>query len=501
MTRRRALLLLVLVTAGGAALRLYNLEGRSLWVDEIVTWEGMQRPTFISLQGWVAFDQMPLFYVVEWLLRGLGGSEAGIRALSVACGVLMIPALYLVTRRVAQEEAALWAALLAAISPFLVWYSQDSTSYALHLLTSTLAAWTAHRAVERARLPDWLLFSLAAAATAYTHYSGFLVVVGLYAWAGLAAWSRRDPVRLVALLTSGMVAVALVAPWTPWIHALFAYSPPLSAKASATGIPLAAQPVRLAVELGLLPVVLALAAAGGWALRRQILALALPCLWLAAPVAGVVLSARTAALALPGRYYAAAVPPLLLLAGVGAAYLASRLPTLARQRPAAWLAIVLIAASLPQLVLWYAEPKDDWRAAARVIEAGATPQSAVVILGYGTAWSGRDISYYLRRDGERLTVVNVSAPLDPAAVAILARAGSVFAVFNTGNGPPDLRFDGRSATGDFTPVPPASGSVTVYREVGVTVARAPSAHELLAWASSVEPQARAWDDAVVAASS
>ena len=87
----------------------------------------------------------PLYYA---LLHGwtaiLGTGPAALRLLSVVVGVLTIPLLYLVARRMFTRRVALLATFLLTISPLHVYYSQEVRMYGLVALLSVgilAAAW------------------------------------------------------------------------------------------------------------------------------------------------------------------------------------------------------------------------------------------------------------------------------------------------------------------------------------------------------------------------
>ena len=186
----------------GTTLRFTGLDTQSYWLDESFT-KLLADKDFGDMLGDLPDSEStpPLYYVLAWLwAQPFGSWEAGLRSLSALIGVATIPVAYLVAREVASRVAANQLALLAAVSPFLVWYSQEARSYALLIL---LAALTVLFTLRRSLLP----WSIAAALALTTHYFAVFIVAAEVAW--LYRAGLRRPLAL-ACVPVAAVAAALV---------------------------------------------------------------------------------------------------------------------------------------------------------------------------------------------------------------------------------------------------------------------------------------------------
>jgi mannosyltransferase len=137
----QTVVLVLLVVALGALLRLYRIGAQPLWLDEASSLR-FARQTLRELWSWgtlVDPGNPPLYYSLlhGWLV--FGDSEASLRLLSVLFGVLTIPLVYALGRTVRDHRLGIVAALLFAISPFQVWYSQEARGYALLTFGATSA--------------------------------------------------------------------------------------------------------------------------------------------------------------------------------------------------------------------------------------------------------------------------------------------------------------------------------------------------------------------------
>ncbi|MGQ9595495.1 MAG: glycosyltransferase family 39 protein [Anaerolineae bacterium] len=216
----------VALLVGALAVRLYRLEGQSLWADEGNSAAQALRSLPEIAQRAAADIHPPLYY---WALhlwaRLFGTGEAALRGLSVVAGVMAVWAVWAWARRVGGEAAGILSGLLAALSPFAVAYSQEARMYMLlaALANAGFLLLTLHLEAERqGRTPPlWLRGAYVVTCTAglYTHYT-FPLVWATYNLAyGLSflerplrqRWKARCPAWV---LLQGAVGI-LYAPWLP----------------------------------------------------------------------------------------------------------------------------------------------------------------------------------------------------------------------------------------------------------------------------------------------
>ena len=211
-----ALLLLILLLAFG--LRFYHLGAQSLWNDEGTSVAVAQRD-LVTIAGDAASDiHPPLYY---WLLciwvRLFGVEEAAVRSLSALLGVILVVLTWGLGQRLVGRWVGLAAALLAAINPFQVYYSQEARMYMLLAVLTAGAVLALVRIVGRGSWAAWGALVFLETSGLYTHYSFvFIVVVLNLAYALWLTW-RRAPViwRLLNWLLSQVAVVVLYLPWLP----------------------------------------------------------------------------------------------------------------------------------------------------------------------------------------------------------------------------------------------------------------------------------------------
>lgn len=206
-TAREVRLAAILVL--GCVVRVLGLAGQSVSMDEVAELTIAHRSPTGILEAADGFPPLYHLLLSSWLT--LFSGELAARGLSVALGVATILAVERVATRLGGPQAGLWTALLFALSPFSVWYSQEARAYALTFFLAAVALWALLRALDDDRVGDWGWYAVAAVAGLYTHYFiAILVAVGgvlvVLERRGLAGWRRP----LVAHLAIAALALPLL---------------------------------------------------------------------------------------------------------------------------------------------------------------------------------------------------------------------------------------------------------------------------------------------------
>ena len=139
--RRQDVFFLAIVAFG---LRFWKLGADSLWYDEAAT-AMMSRPSLADIVRFhwsAAFEHSPLWAMLmhawSWLL---GQSEFTLRTLPALTGVLSVVLIWRLTNRFADRRTAFLAGLLVAISPTLIYYSQEARMYAPVVMLSLASSY------------------------------------------------------------------------------------------------------------------------------------------------------------------------------------------------------------------------------------------------------------------------------------------------------------------------------------------------------------------------
>lgn len=378
----------VLVAAG---LSFYNLDNRSLWIDETCSiafahldWSGFW--SVLTLRE----ANMGLYYLLlrAWLLFGDG--EFAVRSLSVIFAVGTVPIVYLIGRRLFTERVGITAAWLLACNAFFIRYAQEARSYTLLLFLICVSTYFFIRCMEEPAKKNWAAYCLISILAAYAHFFAILVIVS---HAASILFLRRKDVPWRGLLLSAAVIITGLIPvlifmvtrdigqidWIPRMNAL-----------SLPGLFLTLSGER-EIPAGLVYFIFLLMALLPYLEKRRD-----PCepgknrhcsallVWLIMPIVMVMLLSIAKPMFL-SRYFMISLPFLILLTAVG-------LAGINRSRIyGACFAIAVIISTIAVLRSYETDREDDWRSATNFIMSSAQPRDAII---FYTPYNKVPFEYY-----------------------------------------------------------------------------------------------------------
>ncbi len=443
------------------AVRFQNLTYHSFWFDEAMSvhWarSGISRIIQVSMN--LVEDRLPPLYYL--LLHGwrlvFGDSEVAFRFPSVLLGVLLVSVIYRLVQVLLGSHIALLSGALAALNPFLVWYSQEARMYALAALIATCATWgfvSAVRASQAGRtiFLQWMAYAACVLVGLYTHlYTALLLPahclyllwirprsrrVWLYFFGSLAvATLLASPLMLAALRVSGEAGPGnpldgLVERLWTLLVSFTVWKAPLTPLLSAT----------IAGMMGMLALVALSPIESLLPEARRSLVTALPAtrpliaLLLLMPLALASLLLLRNRLAFFGeRYFIVIVPWLLVAVALGA----TQLGRLARSLPAVQRDLIQgCCVALPLVLSLVALPgqwspqarKEGWRETAAYLATHSRPEEAILI---HPDWVRYPLQYYLRGGGQTYAVfssVEADSNLDAPLLSISSRHPVVWLV-------------------------------------------------------------------------
>jgi uncharacterized membrane protein len=380
----------------GALLRFTTLGAQSYWYDEAQAAHELHLSLGSMLSSMAAVETAPpLYFVLGWVWAHLfGAGEAALRSLSALAGTALIGIAYLCGRELVSRRAGVLTAAFVAVSPFMIWYSQEAREY---MLVATLCGASLLWFVRAWRDPSdrniawWALFSALALLTHY--FAGFLIAPEAL-WLLYIARSRASVAAAVVL---GLIELALIPLLVSHATASllgFITGTHLSARVQEVPIAFALGPtfetslmsyglIGAAILAGIL-IVLLIVGAESDELRGA---------GMAAALAAVVVLAPLVVALLGKDYYLerALIPAWLPLAIV----LAAACTTRRLRVPGAVLAGIVLAGfayGVIRIATDQQYQRPDWRAVAQALGSPSGPRAVIVYDSLGTD----PLAFYLR---------------------------------------------------------------------------------------------------------
>jgi mannosyltransferase len=401
----------------GLGLRLWGLDSKSLWQDEIFTAaiaspeNGVAEVTTVPLYN-TALPAPPLYFLITHFFLSLGDNDFLLRFPALAFGLLGLAATFTLGARLFGEVEGTIGALLLALAPFHVRYSQDARFYTLLVLLSVLSMYFLYQGLFSGKRKWFVAFVLCCVLNVYNHLFAFLVlaaqvvfVAGLWVGQTLARL-RRSPssasgereqgptIRKSAALAFIVSLTIIALAYAPMVPHLLRGLTGAKGLASTGGLP--------SLDLSLLTTSLDSWGLGsGWRIlvlavpfglgvlasaRGQWRQLWLACCWILVPF-GVLLIVPAGHGFRP-RYVLFMLPLYLILASRGltavSEFTSQRL-SVPRLRAGAIVLAVLVGSvtllSCPALGAYYGEDRADWRSAAALVAARVSPGDVIVSPG------------------------------------------------------------------------------------------------------------------------
>lgn len=226
MQERTINLKIIAILALALGVRLLGILSRPIWYDEAFAILFSEKGLGAMLYGTLAptgagsADIHPLaYYTLLWLwMKVFGESLVAVRFLSIIAGLISVTLVYRIAlEMLADLKAAYLSALFAALSPFLIHYSQEIRMYSFLAMWLLLATYAYQRGSKTQDWKWWGLFAVSAALAQYTHNLAAFYLIVL----ALLPILQKDWKTLRAVVLAGMGVLVLYLPWAIQLPAQF----------------------------------------------------------------------------------------------------------------------------------------------------------------------------------------------------------------------------------------------------------------------------------------
>jgi mannosyltransferase len=180
--KSKSAVLLLAITLVGALLRLCGLTIHSLWLDElqsVITAAPINSFAKVNEICVSSFDPAPrtFYYLLTIWFRIFGYNDLSARLLSALFGIVTIPVMYLLGKRLFGERAGMYAALIIAVNYFNIYYSLEVRFYSALVLFSAVSFLAFDKLVEREDGRSALWYALSTLVLVALHYFALLLLL------------------------------------------------------------------------------------------------------------------------------------------------------------------------------------------------------------------------------------------------------------------------------------------------------------------------------------
>ena len=395
-TRTSLWLLAALLFFIALGLRLYRLSANPLWLDEIYAYLLGERGLAALMQNSLHDPHPPLYYLFQWAASGFGSfhNEWAWRWPSVLFSSLAVPLVYLNARRVANRLNAFLGAVLLALAPTYLFFSQEARAFAFTVFLAALSPLVMARIQQKPPgKGSWIGLALLTVLGLYSSYSYCLIAIVQMAFLAISF-----PRNKLFYLYLGIIVVALLPLAWPGLNSLSSTlakntaAPALTLQWLAQSL-LAGEPARYGIgwQHTWIPLVLGVCTIpGAWVCLRVpgkgatgpyfVAQLVLPLLAYFL-VAGLF---NTRLPYTESKQFISLLPVLFILISAGFYFFQQRLPTIAYILVTGLLVSIVTAGSISGIRRYWSIPKSPEGSAALLVKGQSLPGDAIVSTHYST---------------------------------------------------------------------------------------------------------------------
>jgi uncharacterized membrane protein len=213
--KRNEFLILLLCLLIGFALRFYTFDQKSLWIDEIHTFNDSRD----DLKGQIKYYKEnptylhpPLFYILTHLFYPFQKPERDLRIIPLIFGILSIPMIYFLSR-LFSPHIALPCAVSLTFMTYHIGLSQDGRSYSLLMFTGMAGLYFLINHLKTLKVRYLLPAGLFFAILFHTSYSSipFIFLCQMF-WLYRIREDDKKPPKSSFLIFNGLILILSI-PW------------------------------------------------------------------------------------------------------------------------------------------------------------------------------------------------------------------------------------------------------------------------------------------------
>src|SRR4030043_670055 len=214
-TKLKELLILILLLLIGFTLRFYSFDQKSLWIDEIYTFNDSRDDLKGQLKFYSenpTFLHPPLFFVLTHLFHPFTKPERDLRIIPLIFGTLSIPMIYFLSR-LFSPNIALPCTLSLTFMVYHISLSQDGRSYSILMFLGMVSLYFFVKHLQKRKKRNMVLVALFFAILFHSSYSSIpFIALSQILWFSPITKAQRKS-RLSSFVILNSMILLLCIPW------------------------------------------------------------------------------------------------------------------------------------------------------------------------------------------------------------------------------------------------------------------------------------------------
>ena len=207
-------IILFFIIVTGLVVRLIDLDGESIWVDEghaiYVASFNLDRVIEESSRD----THPPLYSIILHYWMKLGPQTAyHLRLLSVIFGVLSIFLIYKVGKELFDQYSGMVGSLILALSVFHLHFSQEIRSYMLVVVLILLSYYLLLILIKKQKFFYYIFYIIIITLLVYTHFLGWFILLAQNIY-----YLLRFPLNVVRIKRLAMIDAIILILFLPWVN-------------------------------------------------------------------------------------------------------------------------------------------------------------------------------------------------------------------------------------------------------------------------------------------
>ncbi len=363
----------------GSILRLADLSGESIWVDEGRSMALAKMSVENIIDENAQDNHPPIYYLfLHFWIKIFGTGEYSGRLPAALLGIGSIAMIYFICRKFFDQDTSLYATLFFSLSVFHIQYSQEIKTYAPATFLTLLSFFAFLNLLKDRHLIQILLYLVSSVFLLYTHFLAIPVILAqnIIFFARYARSENNHSLRSWILIQ--LTILVLFSPWVPFLFQRTAdlpgsfWLPPITLmEIPKTFLIYAGTYTPFGIAILIIFTILIIIAIRTRQIPGDTYLLLLS--WLCVPIALPLLISFLYAPIYIIRITIVASIPFYILAGYGLAQISNRFV-----RSQILLYILLL--SCANLITYYTEShKERWRETVEILEKSAEPEDLILV--------------------------------------------------------------------------------------------------------------------------